>query len=367
MTQWLTLAALDTLFFRGPERFDAEAGGGAYLSSLFPPHPGTVYAALNSALLNGAGLADDPAVEHEDGQRARVGHHASSGPWLHHADHGVLLPAPLSLLADEAGTVHVLRPSGPTYQTDLCNSGDVGHRVRLPTAPHAAQNVKALEDAWLPIATYQQWLDGKAPCKTQVLYAKDLWALERHTGLARSREDHTAIESQLYSAAHIRPDSKVSLLVGLPKRSAGTPWPGAPHMPLGGEGRAVWVDAVPVDIKLPLPATLTADKDGTLRYTLTLIPPGLGAAWGVAPGKPVREGVPGTVVCCALGKPLRIGGFDTQMRMPERVRSARAAGSVWWMEAKQTDLDTVFKLHNTCIGAANSQGYGHVMVGAWPV
>ena len=366
MTQYLKLAALDTLFFRGPERFDAEAGGGAYLSSLFPPHPGTVFAALNSALLNGAGLADDPAHEHEDGPRARAGHHTSRGPWLHHLDHGVLLPAPLSLLADEAGTVHVLRPSGQTYQTDLGSAGDTGGGVCLPTAPHAAQNVKALEDAWLPVAAYEQWLNGKAPSKTQVLYAKDLWALERHTGLARDRESHTAIESQLYSAAHVRPSSKVSLIVGLPNRDAGTAWPSSAHMPLGGEGRAVWVDALPNAIALPGCAKLSPDKNDTLRFTLTLITPGLGAAWGVAPGKAVREGVPGTVVCCALGKPLRIGGFDTKMCMPERVRSARAAGSVWWMEAKASDLDTVLSLHNTCIGAASSQGYGHVMVGAWP-
>ena len=359
MTQWLQLTALDTLFFRGPERFDADAGGGAYLSSLFPPHPGTVFAALNSALLNGAGLVDAPAFEHEDGQRAREGHHISCGPWLHHADYGVLLPAPLALLADEKGAVHVLRPSSQTYQTDL------GKDVRLPTAPASAQNVKALEDAWLPLAAYQAWLDGKTLNKAHLVYAKHLWALERHTGLERSRENHTAVEGMLYSAAHIRPDPKVSLLVGLPDKSMAMPPHGARHLPLGGEGRAVWLDAAPENTALPSPAKLTADKDGTLRYTLTLITPALGAAWGVAPGQAVREGVPGKIVCCALGKPLRIGGFDTQMRMPERVRSARTAGSVWWMEAPAADLQAVLKLHNTCIGAANSQGYGHVMVGAW--
>ena len=51
--------------------------------------------------------------------------------------------------------------------------------------------------------------------------------------------------------------------------------------------------------------------------------------------------------------------------LPERVRSARAAGSVWWLEADLADKDAILKLHNTCIGAANGQGYGHVMVGAW--
>lgn len=360
MTQWLSLPALDTLFFRGPERFDAEAGGGAYLSSLFPPHPGTVFAAINSALHSGTGPASEPVFEHDDGLRASAGHYASRGPWLLHATHGVLLPAPLSLVADGQGNVHTMRPSAQAYQTDL------GTEVRLPVAPPAAQNIQAMADAWLPLAQFQAWLDGKAPQRSQIVQAKDLWTTERRTGLARSRENRTAIEGQLYSAAHIRPDSQVSLLVQLPSTPQGKGWSAARHLPLGGEGRAVWVDSLPKPVELPRLANLIPSKDGKLRYTLSLITPGLGAAWGVTPGQTVREGVPGRIVCCALARPLRIGGFDTKLGMPERVRSARAAGCVWWIEADATDHDAVRKLHNTCIGAASTQGYGHVMVGAWP-
>lgn len=360
MTQWLSLTALDTLFFRGPERFDAEAGGGAYLSSLFPPHPGTVFAALNSALLNGTGLVTDPDFDHEDGARARSGHHTSRGPWLHRAEHGVLLPAPLALLADTQGIVHTLRPSRQQYQTDL------GDMVHLPEGPAAAEGIKALEDIWLPLRAYQDWLNGHAPRLESLVPSTELWTTERHTGLARNREHRTAIEGQLYSAAHIRPEPKVSLLVNLPSVSAGAPWRAAPHLPLGGEGRAAWVDAMPAPVELPRPGKLASTRDGKLRYTLSLITPGLGAAWGTGPGQSVREGVPGRIVCCALGRPLRIGGFDTQLRMPERIRSARAAGSVWWMEADAAEEAAVFQLHNTCIGAASGQGYGHVMVGTWP-
>jgi CRISPR-associated protein Cmr3 len=359
MTQWLSLTALDTLFFRGPERFDAEAGGGAYLSSLFPPHPGTVFAAINSALHNGTSQTSDATFEHDDGPRASPGHYASRGPWLHHATHGLLLPAPLSLVADGQGAVHTLRPSAHAYQTDL------GKAVHLPVAPATVQNIQAVADAWLPLAQYQAWLDGNAPQRDHIVHAKDLWATERHTGLARSRENRTAIEGQLYSAAHIRPDSQVSLLVHVPSTPQSKGWSAARHLPLGGEGRAVWVDSLSKPEDLPRLANIAA-KDGKLRYTLCLITPGLGAAWGVLPGQAVREGVPGSIVCCALGRPLRIGGFDTKLGMPERVRSARAAGCVWWIEADATDLDAVRKLHNTCIGAASTQGYGHVMVGAWP-
>lgn len=358
MTQWLSLTALDTLFFRGPERFDAEAGGGAYLSSLFPPHPGTVFAALNAALLNGAGLPADPAFEHEDGPRAQPGHHASRGPWLLHATHGLLLPAPRALVIDAPARPHLLRPSAQPWQTDL------GPAVHMLEAPAATDKISVLDDAWLPLAAYQAWLNGRVP--SQWLKADALWSTERHTGLARSPTDRTAIDGRLYSAAHIRPNLDLSLLVNLPGTAAGARWPAAAHLPLGGEGRAVWVDVVPQPPALPQAPTLAPARDGKLRYTLSLITPGLGAAWGVSPGHPVHKDVPGHIVCCALGQPLRIGGFDTRLRMPERVRSARAAGSVWWLEAEAADLGAVRQLHGTCIGAANAQGYGHVMVGAWP-
>lgn len=359
MTQWLRLTALDTLFFRGPERFDAEAGGGAYLSSVFPPHPGTVFAALNSALLNGAGLAHDPTFDHEDGLRARPGHHISRGPWLRNQDHDILLPAPVALLGDASGAVHLLRPSLEKYETDL------GKEVHLPEVPAAAEGVKALEDTWLTVSAYQSWLDGQAPARAGHVDANTLWSTERHTGLERDLVNRTALEGHLYSAAHIRPSPHTDLLVNLPKTPAAALWGAAPHLPLGGEGRAVWVERTSAPAALPNPAQLTPDADGKLRYTLSLVTAGLGAAWGTAPGKSVHEGVPGQIVCCALGRPLRIGGFDTQMRMPERVRSARAAGSVWWLEADAADQAAVMNLHNSCIGAASGQGYGHVMIGAW--
>jgi len=364
MTQWLSFDALDTLFFRGPERFDAEAGGGSYLSGMFPPHPGTTFSALNSALLNSAPLPEDASFEHDEGPRARPGHHKCRGPWPYHAEKGLLLPAPLSLLKDKQGTIHLLRPSSAAHKTDL------GVAVQLPEGPADAQEVKAAEDMWLPVGAYQSWLQGQAPAADSLVEEAALWAAERRTGLARDPQDRTAIEGHLYSAAHTRPRARLRLVINLPDRSAAEAWCPASHMPLGGEGRAVWVNALDTPLAVPDPPSLGLQPDGKLHYTLSLITPGLGANWGsTSPGLPLRPGVPGEVVCCALARPLRIGGFDTKAAngkgMPERVRSARAAGCVWWMQAVPADRSAVLALHDTCIGAGSNQGYGHVLVGAW--
>lgn len=371
--QWLRLSALDTLFFRGAERFDADAGGGSYLKSLFPPHPGTVFAAFNSTLLKANALqrATEEDYEHEDGGRSSPDHYFSRGPWLHCKERGLLLPAPAALLTKnegpgQASPLHRLQPSSALYKADLgTRSDEVLDSVRLPHAPGSPRGVKTLENAWLNIAGYRAWLDGKVPASNQCVRAGDLWSIEHRTGLERDGERRTAVDGMLYSAGHIRLQSGVSLVLHLPDVGKEVLQLLPRHMALGGEGRAVWVDDLAPESPVWPSMPQLEPVDGKLRYTLSLITPGMGAKWGVAAGGVVHEGVPGQIVCCALGHPLRIGGFDTTRNQPERIRSARAAGSVWWMEADVAQADEIRSLHNTCIGAAIKQGYGHVMVGAW--
>lgn len=370
--QWLGLSPLDTLFFRGAERFDAEAGGGSYLNSLFPPHPGTLFAAFNSVLLKAHALhaATERDLEHEDGARSRSGHTHSRGPWLYHKNK-LLFPMPAALLAkkEESKQLHRLYPSSAVYQTDLSrrNSANEVEHLSLPHAPTAPKGVKAPENAWLSREGYQKWLNNEVPAPEEWFRAKDLWSIERHTGLERGMENRAAVDGMLYSAAHIRLSAGTGLVLYLPNSGSEATKLLPKHIALGGEGRAVRIDD-PADWKWqPVWPEMPQlePTNGKLRYTLSLFTPGLGAKWGVAPGSVVQEGVPGKIVCCALGRPLRIGGFDTVRNQPERIRSARAAGSVWWMEADASKADDICKLHNTCIGAATNQGYGHVMVGAW--
>ena len=377
--QWLRLNALDTLFFRGAERFDAEAGGGAYLSSLFPPNPGTVFSAFNSILLKDHALppATEQDHDHEDGARFRADRHLCRGPWLYCDEKergGLLFPAPVALLVEKEvpgqtpplPRLHRLQPGSTRYRTDLnSHSGTDVKSVQLPLAPGAPKGVKGLENAWLSREGYQAWLAGNVPGPHQWLRAKDLWCIERHTGLERDGANRVAKEGMLYSAAHIRLRKGVSLLINLPVASSEAIQQLPRHMPLGGEGRAVWIDVLAERLALPTMPRL-APVEGKLYYTLSLITPGLGAKWGVMPNAAVQDGVPGHIICCALGRSVRIGAFDTARSQPERIRSARAAGSVWWMEAKASQADAIRKLHNTCIGAGANQGYGHVVVGVWP-
>jgi CRISPR type III-B/RAMP module-associated protein Cmr3 len=377
--RWLRLGGLDTLFFRGAERFDAAAGGGAYLSSLFPPNPGTVFSAFNSILLKDRALPSATEQDHdyEDGARSRAGHQLSRGPWLYcgEKDRGsLLLPAPAALLAEkeESGQnpppprLHRLHPGSARYRTDLSPDDDTeGRGVQLPLAPDAPKGLKALENAWLSREGYQGWLAGNIPAPHQWLRAKDLWCIERHTGLERDGANRVAKEGMLYSAAHIRLRKGVGLLINLPEASSEAIRQLPRHMPLGGEGRAVWIDVLSERLTLPAMPRLAPVGD-KLYYTLSLITPGLGAKWGVMPNAAVQDGVPGHIICCALGRSVRIGAFDTARNQPERIRSARAAGSVWWMEAKASQADAIRKLHNTCIGAGANQGYGNVVVGVWP-
>jgi CRISPR-associated protein Cmr3 len=180
-------------------------------------------------------------------------------------------------------------------------------------------------------------------------------------------EQRTAVDGMLYSTRHVRLRPGVSLLAQLPgglprQRRECQP----SHLALGGEGRAVWLDLL-TDRAPALPQTPRLQPcGGRVRYTLTLLTPGLGAGWSAVPGQPVHPDVPGAVACCVPGAPLRIGGFDNALGVPERIRSARAAGAVWWIEADANQAAQVAALHGNCVGAGANQGYGQLAVGAWP-
>ena len=62
----------------------------------------------------------------------------------------------------------------------------------------------------------------------------------------------------------------------------------ASFAPLGGEGRAAWIEQRTEKIDLPKPPALEPGKDGVLTYTVTLITPAdLGDAWP-GPGDRLR-------------------------------------------------------------------------------
>lgn len=368
------LRPVDTWFFRDSTPFTAEATPQEAVGSVFPPHPPTVAGALRAALArrngwNGAGPWPrwmHPVIGNGPDD---LGSLSFAGPLLI-GNGKPLFRCPRHVL----GVVQrngrweprtLLRP-GPAVRCDL------GDSVRLPEPARSIageRKQKSADDAWLTASGLAKVLRGHPPSAGRrsgnVVRDADLWHAESRIGLARSGRTRTAAEGMLYSTRHVRPGRGVSLAV----RVRGVPedWR-LPNglLPLGGESRLAecvrWDGALGSGAPLRLRASparlaviavtpLDLDPD-VIRGTRAV--PGLGGA---------------RVVSACLGRPLRIGGWDSLARRPLPLRSYLPPGSVLFVESASaiTPEDEVSHSTGLCrIGASTSFGFGLAALGMWP-
>jgi CRISPR-associated protein Cmr3 len=373
----LVLHPLDTLFFRDGRPYNQDDPGQVEAASVFPPHPPTVVGAVRAALARAMGwpgktwdkttLGD--GVDWQKGDRA-LGPLRFTGPYVLRNGEP-LFPAPLSLVrakASDGGEILDFLSPGDLLACDL-------GEARLPVAPKNAEGWKTLEGKWLTLAGMEQALAGNAP--SQIVDTDAIYSAEPRVGVQRDASTRTTkrfeaqggepVKGALYAAAHVRPAQDVALAVeveGFPAVSLG----GA-LAPLGGEGRAVWIQQRTEKIDLPKPPALEPGKDGVLRYTVTLITPAdLGDAWP-QPGDRLMgssgEALPGRVVSACTGRAIAVGGWDSAARGPLPLRPLVPAGSVWFLEAGADAAQAAAQWSGRAIGGANGWGFGRVLIGRW--
>lgn len=362
------LRPVDTWFFRDGTPFSARSAPQEDVGAFFPPHPTTVVGAFRALLArsqgwNGRGpwpaelctvLGDGPG---------NLGALAVDGPFVLR-DEQPLFRAPRHLL----GTVDsgkwepraLLRPGEESVQCDLGN-------VRLPMLPEVGadwSNIKVGEDVWLTADGICAVLRGELPKQEAAVRSQSLWSTEPRIGLKRDAGRRTAEEGMLYSTGHVRMQSAVSL--GL--RVAGLPdsWrpPDRTLVPLGGESRLAECDqwdgdlAVCVRPKASCRLTLVALSPLNLGHDVyrghrpLQLPDGLGDA---------------NVASACLGRPHRVGGWDSLARRPLPMKSVLPPGSVLFCELPEVpDTGGAFAEGLLRIGDWQEWGFGLVAVGRWP-
>jgi CRISPR-associated protein Cmr3 len=378
----LILRPHDTLFLRDGRPFNQGDQEQAATGGIFPPHPPTVAGALRAGLARASGwtrggwpdalkarLGD--GVDWASGDAA-LGPLRFTGPFVLRGEHP-LFPAPLCLLVKGAGEadgkVVRLAPGKPLE----CDLGCVA----LPEKVGGMQGGKAPEDVWIDSDGLKAVLNGDVPRAASLVRQSALWQTEARVGISRDESTRTTKENALYAAAHIRLADRqndhgpVALAVQIDGSNAaniiGT------LAPLGGEGRSVWIEAGTMPA-LPA-AALAPDADGMLRYTVILLTP----AWfgdtdddwpgPNRPDRPIRDdtgaALPGRVVCACIGKPVPVGGWDSEARIPLPLRPLAPAGSVWFVEAQAGDMPAVLARHKHGIGRATAWGFGLAVIGRW--
>lgn len=342
--------AADTLMFRDGQPFNQNDAGASEATSVFPPHPPTLVGALRAMLWQSLGGRKD------DWDKTRLGSGTNwqipstlgplrfSAPQLMY-DKKPVFPAPLHLVEGD-------NSAGKKALTFLAPSGsyacDIGE-VMLPSAMNTElQGLKTISDRWLTLEGMKAILQGKVPTKDQLVRKYDLWRMESRVGIGIDPGTRTTSDGQLYMASHVRMADRVLLRVGL--EGWGEPAGFAQLRPVAGEHRMAFIsNAAPPS--LPKQAVTAGD-----RFCIIALSP-------VVPihdenGTVSILGLSNDEIASAcLGKPVPIGGWDSESRTSVPLRSCVPAGSVWFMKAG-AEIPTA-------IGTATEWGFGQVLIGKW--
>ena len=344
MGEWFEFRPVDSWMFRDGRPFDQNDAGAAEARSIFPPWPPTAIGAFRAAVWQGPLDGDWKSEILGDGtdwQQAGTLGPLSFGPQILLRDGKPLYPAPLNLLRGRDGELTLLRP-GPAQECDL------GEQVRLPEPDKRLEGAKTLDEHFLTASGMEKVLRGEVPDKDDLVKLDAIFTREERVGIAINPETRRVIDGALYMASHVRPKPGISLAM----RCAGLMEGHAPGglIALGGEHRAAEI-VKGAAVALPQGP---APREGRL-LVVALSPVVLEHLPG--PGEALA-GL-GRVVSACLGRPVRIGGWDSQGRRALPLKLALPAGSVWFLEGAAEGVAPA------AIGLATDWGFGAIVTGRW--
>lgn len=365
---------LDTGFFRSGQPFSAGEGGYSGVRSIFPPTINTLQGAIRTALAAAKGWSPGKGqFPSELGTPEDLGVLSFRGPYLI-CDGELYYQMPYHLLVKKESSPDATKKFVFLAPGEPVNC-DLDEKIRLPQPVEKLDGAGSVEGIYISKSVYAGLLAGQLPSEEQIKdlikEKESLWKEELRVGLERNDNTRTAEDSLLYRIQHIRPEKGVKIRVIVRSIPAGWPALSGRILPLGGEGRLSAVEVKNSSEEeqhnlLPDRPSLVPGTDLILRFTVTLITPGLfeDMKKAVRNGPP---GIPGHCLSACLVRPQLIGGWDMVNREPRPLTPYLAPGSTWFFESTAEDLSALNKLHGACIGEKTAYGYGQILIGKWEV
>lgn len=407
-TRW-QFSALDTWFFR--ESRPMESIGGSELQSGFPPSPRTMSGAIRH-LVGNKHKVDwstwNDKSKNKDlraliGDAKSFGELAFNGPWLVRetgsGNTERLYPVPANLVAARTNnglTDPVRLVVGSPRHCDLGSSVRMAEvsTVDQVVADKDKLKLKGLSAYWITAQTLHSVLAGNSCDAEDLIETASLFEAESRLGIARSNITRTVDKGMLYQTRHVRPKQDVLLEVTVEGLSADD-YDSSGIVRLGGEGRGAAFQAevvsdekdLIIDSGIPLIASNTTEARGiivTLLSPLNVpqskdvytplpgfnLPKDPQAEEGRTVWKGSIQGVELSLYCAVQGKAVREGGWDLATNCPREVQSLLPAGSVFYMEVDNGDIEAAMKaIHLTKLAESEEDialGRGLVAVGVWP-
>jgi len=364
----IEIKALDTLFFRDGKPF--ERGEESVANGSFPPLPSVVYGALRTAVLG-------ESIENKDfyfntfvTDSAKL----EIKQFFLKINQELFMPVPLDLVGydiqEEGKTKKTTKADliENIYPKPIYSSGQTDYVLKI------SQTLKAKELSGkylLKFSALKSYLEGiqKSFTPTALTITS-----ESKLGIGRNNFSRTTEDGLLYRVNMQRLESKIdfaektkadviSLVIGFDvvalKNKNG-------FFKLGGEGKTISYDVYSNENNIPLIPL----NDNRLKIYLATpaifkngyLPDFIQKGFFEKDGQKINV----RLLTCAIGKPVMVGGFDMDKRMPKEMYKAVPAGAVYYLETdspeKANQLATF--LHQSSISELRkNEGFGICYIG----
>jgi CRISPR-associated protein Cmr3 len=272
---------------------------------------------------------------------------------------------------------------------------------------------KPFDKAYLTKENMELVLKGEISDGIKIVESKELWSNEYRLGIELEKGKKTTKEGALYSTNHIRLEKGVGLGVVVDGIDERLKTEGI--IPFGAESRLtnlefkevgvdslisrnakkvkkengklekgmeskLWIDSIipfggesklanveMLDKGISLPTGPKADElnkeNGKVKFTVVHITP---AYFDKLPhfGEKLPE-IEGRVVFAFLGRPTKIGGWDSVRNEPLPLKSCIPAGSAWFCEADAKYAENIVRMNGGQIGEMKEFGLGQILIGRW--
>lgn len=359
---WIKIVPNDTLFFRSGRPFSL--GSETWADGIFPPYPSTIYGALRTFFLFHRGtLKFFNEVGYDDiGSPCRKGKMKIVGPVLIDNDGYPLFRCPFDLVKVKGSRESKIILLKRIKKPKIYFSDDNIEEILL----HKGMDTVKESKEYLDDITLIEYLKGIKK-EFQFRSEERLYTLENKIGIARDRATLASKDGHLYRIPMIRLKEcsgfivKIDGVSEIPERGV---------FQLGAEGKTVKYETISENPLKELENINFELQDGIFKLyfaTPAIFKKGWIPEWIDENSlKGEKEGIKIQLIACAIGKYVRIGGWDMAKRRPKRMYKAIPAGSVYYFRvlcnAKLEKIKEVFHMKNIS-DIMVDEGYGLSFVG----
>ncbi|MCM8808387.1 MAG: type III-B CRISPR module-associated protein Cmr3 [Candidatus Omnitrophica bacterium] len=360
---WIKISPNDTLFFRSGRPFSM--GSETWADVIFPPYPSTIYGALRTFLIFERGsLREFKSGKYKDiGTPDKKGTMKIIGPLIFNFENGrTYFPAPLDLVMKKEN-----KKKDKLFQISKLKKPEIFYAEYPLEDILIYQEREQVESAegYIDSINFKEYLQGQSG-EYILSELSEFYIPEPKIGIARDDITLSSKEGYLYRAQMIRLKKDYCLLVKINEIDS---MPEKGLFTLGGEGKTVRFEKINNN---PLEDLEDMDFEPKNRIfklylaTHTIFEKGWLPKWiNEETMEGEKDGIKLKLIACAIGKCLRIGGWDMTKNEPKPMYKAVPAGSVYYFKVLSGSFEKIKEVfHFKNISDINpEEGFGLSCVG----